>query len=130
MQANTTLHAGSITQVPTKAGSSSFGDALETFPSPPEDIAVSAQINEKDQTDKTISVFFSGGKGQKMVKSSWVIIRRSDGNNERVSLTPRKQSEVTLQGTSGEDLIRVYAEYFDGNTYQIAENQVGMRQRV
>ena len=105
-------------------------DSIDQYPAPPADNAVSAQINEKDQTDKTISVFFSGGKGQKMVKDSWIIIKRSDGKIERVPLTPKAQSEVVLQGTEGEDLIRVYAEYFDGNTYQIAEKSVRMRQRI
>jgi len=100
------------------------------YPAPPADNAVSAQINDKDLTDKSISVFFSGGKGQKMVRDSWIIISRSDGVTERIALTPKAQSEVVLTGSEGEDLIRVYAEYYDGNIYQIAEKTVKMRQRV
>jgi hypothetical protein len=130
MQVNTSLHGGNSTQVSTEAGSLSSGDATEQSPAPPEDIAVSAQINDKDITDRTISVFFSGGRGQKMVKSSWIIFRRGDGKTEQIPLPPRVQSEVTLQGSDGEDLIRIYAEYFDGKTYQIAEKRVRMRQRV
>ncbi|MFH0967346.1 MAG: hypothetical protein V1862_06645 [Methanobacteriota archaeon] len=130
MQANTSSDALSSKQIPTQTDSSSPDDVIEQYPAPPEDIAVSAQINDKDITDKTVSVFFSGGRGQKMVKSSWVIITRSDGTTERVSLPPRVQSEVILQGSDGEDLIRVYANYLDGNTYLIGEKQVRMRQRV
>jgi hypothetical protein len=80
--------------------------------------------------DKTIHVFFSGGKGQKMVRDCWVIMQRSDGSIERVSLPPRAQSEIVLQGTDGSDLVRVYAEYYDGNVYQIAEKTLRLRQRV
>jgi hypothetical protein len=104
--------------------------AIESYAPPPVDIAVSAQINEKDQLDKSISVFFSGGRGQKMVRSSWVVIQRDDGSIERVDLTPEVQHEVILKGSDGEDLVRVYAEYFDGNVYQIAEKNVRMRLRV
>jgi hypothetical protein len=104
--------------------------AQEQYPAPPEDNAVSAQINEKDQLDKTIPVFFSGGKGQKMVKNSWIVLTRSDGSSERFELPPKAQSEVILQGTDGEDMVRVYAEYYDGSKYQIAEKSVRMRQRL
>lgn len=105
-------------------------ESMGQYPAPPADNAVSAQINDKDLTDKSISVFFSGGKGQKMVRDSWIIISRSDGVTERIPLTPKAQSEVVLTGSEGEDLIRVYAEYYDGNIYQIAEKTVKMRQRV
>jgi len=108
----------------------SLGKVLDSYPPPPEDNAVTAQINEKDQIDKTIPVFFSGGKGQKMVKSSWIMIQRSNGSVERFELSPKVQSEVVLQGTDGEDLVRVYAEYYDGKIYQIAEKSVRMRQRL
>ena len=128
IQENTSSGTPPSTQV-SSSGASSPSDSMEQYPAPPADIVVSAQINDKDLMDKTVSVFFSGGKGQKMVKSSWVIIRRSDGKTERVSLRPQVQSEVVLQGSAGEDLIRVYAEYYDGKTYQIAEKQVRMRQR-
>ena len=117
-----------------QAGSSptqeSGTNGLEQYPAPPADNAVSAQINDKDQLDKKIHVFFSGGKGQKMVKSSWIVMQRSDGKTERFSLTPEAQSEVVLDGTDGPDLVRVYAEYFDGHTYQIAEKTLKLRQRI
>jgi hypothetical protein len=105
-------------------------NSLETYPAPPQDNAVSAQINDKDQADKTIQVFFSGGKGQKMVRSSWIKIKRSDGSVERFELPPKTQSEVVLKGTDGEDQVRVYAEYFDGQIYQIADKSLRMRQRL
>nr|WP_319538064.1 hypothetical protein [uncultured Methanospirillum sp.] len=104
--------------------------ALESYPAPPEDNAVTAQINEKDQADKTIQVFFSGGKGQKMVRSSWIKIQRGDGSVERFELPPKAQSEVVLKGTDGEDQVRVYAEYYDGQIYQIADKSLRMRQRL
>ena len=103
---------------------------LPDYPSPPVDIAVSAQINDKDQTDKTIMVFFSGGRGQKMVKSAWIMMKRSDGTVIRESLKPEVQSEVVLTGTTGEDHVRVYAEYFDGKTYLIGDRTVKMQQRI
>ena len=103
---------------------------MDEYPAPPVDNAVSAQINDKDQLDKKIHVFFSGGKGQKMVKSSWIVMKRSDGKIERFSLKPEVQSEVILDGTDGSDLVRVYAEYFDGNIYQIAERTLKLRQRI
>ncbi len=109
---------------------SGSSQTLDSYPAPPEDNAVSAQINEKDQVDKTIQVFFSGGKGQKMVRSSWIMIQRSDGSVERFELPPKAQSEVVIQGTDGEDLVRVYAEYYDGQIYQIAEKSLRMRQRL
>lgn len=111
-------------------GESTSTPGIDQYPAPPVDNAVSAQINDKDQVDKTIHVFFSGGKGQKMVRDSWVIMQRSDGSIERVSLPPRAQSEIVLQGTDGSDLVRVYAEYYDGNVYQIAEKTLRLRQRV
>ncbi len=111
-------------------GTPAGSQAQEQYPAPPEDNAVSAQINEKDQLDKTIPVFFSGGKGQKMVKNSWIVLTRSDGSSERFELPPKAQSEVILQGTDGEDMVRVYAEYYDGSKYQIAEKSVRMRQRL
>ena len=134
--------ASGCTQQPSSSSSGTSSDqgvnqlhttpsaSIDSYPAPPEDNDVSAQINEKDQLDKTIHVFFSGGKGQKMVKSSWIVIKRSDGSIERVELPPKMQSEVVLQGTDGEDLVRVYAEYFDGNTYQIGEKSVRLRQRL
>ena len=106
------------------------GQALESYPAPPEDNAVSAQINEKDQVDKTIQVFFSGGKGQKMVRSLWIKIQRSDGSVERFELPPKAQSEIVLKGTDGEDHVRVYAEYYDGQIYQIADKSLRLRQRL
>jgi hypothetical protein len=112
------------------SASGSEAGSMEEYPAPPVDNAVSAQINDKDQLDKKIHVFFSGGKGQKMVKSSWIVMKRSDGKIERFSLKPEVQSEVILDGTDGPDLVRVYAEYFDGNIYQIAERTLKLRQRI
>ncbi|PWR73198.1 hypothetical protein [Methanospirillum lacunae] len=112
------------------ASPTQISNSLETYPAPPQDNAVSAQINDKDQADKTIQVFFSGGKGQKMVRSSWIMIKRSDGSVERFELPPKAQSEVVLKGTDGEDQVRVYAEYYDGQIYQIADKSLRMRQRL
>ena len=103
---------------------------MESFPAPPEEIAVAAQVNDKEQYDKSIHVFFSGGKGQKMVKSSWIKIQRSDGTVERFDLPAKISSEIVITGTDGEDLVRVYAEYYDGKTYQIAEKSLRLRQRL
>ncbi|HWQ67539.1 MAG TPA: hypothetical protein VN372_11820 [Methanospirillum sp.] len=103
---------------------------LPSYPAPSVETEVSAQINEKDQTDKTITVLFSGGKGQKMVRDTWIMIKKSDGTISRIALRPEVLSEAVIQGTAGEDLVRVYAEYYDGKTYQIAERSVKMRQRI
>jgi len=111
-------------------GSADTGNKLESFPAPPDDITVSAQVNDKEQYDKSIHVFFSGGKGQKMVKNSWVMIQRSDGTVERFDLPAKVGSEIIITGTDGEDLVRAYAEYYDGKTYQIAEKTLRLRQRL
>lgn len=100
------------------------------YPPPPAEIAVSAQINDKDQIEKTITVFFSGGNGEKMVKRAWVLFKPDSGVFSRVPLETRKQSEVVLTGTAGEDQVRVYAEYFDGKTYLIGERDLRLRQRL
>ncbi len=117
-----------------QAGSPESGvmtdDGIDKYPPPPVDNAVSAQINDKDLTDRSISVFFSGGKGQKMVRDAWIVVKRSDGSIERVPLPPTAQSEVKLEGSDGEDLIRVFAEYYDGAVYQIGEKRVKMRMRA
>jgi hypothetical protein len=111
-------------------GSVSPVQTLESFPAPPEENMVTAQINDKEQYDKSIPVFFSGGKGQKMVKSSWAMIRRSDGTVERFDLPHDSQKGIVITGTDGEDLVRVYAEYYDGKIYQIAEKSLRLRQRI
>lgn len=97
---------------------------------PPDKLAVFAQINDKEQYDKTVTVIFSGGKGQKQVKEVWVDIYRADGENQRFEMRPEILNEIVLQGSSGEDRVRVFARYFDGNTYLIGERDVRVRQRV
>lgn len=101
-----------------------------TFPSPPDKLAVFAQINDKEQYEKTVTVIFSGGKGQKQVKDVWVDMYRADGQNNRFEMKPEIMSEIVIQGSSGEDRVRVFARYFDGNTYLIGERDVRVRQRV
>jgi len=100
------------------------------YPSPPDKLAVFAQINDKEQYEKTVTVIFSGGKGQKQVKDVWVDMYRADGKNERFEMRPEILNEIVLQGSSGEDKVRVFARYFDGNTYLIGERDVRVRQRV
>lgn len=111
-------------------GTSGSGSGSEEYSSPPEEIAVSAQINEKDDIDKTITVLFRGGKGQNLVKSSWILFQRAGSQVERFELTPKVRSEVILQGSNGEDSIKVYASYYNGNTYKIAEKKVGNYQHI
>lgn len=117
---------------PASGDSSAPGTAFgfPDYPQPPAEIAVSAQINDKEQIEKTITVFFSGGNGEKMVKRAWVLFKPDSGEITRVPLETRKQSEVVLTGTAGEDQVRVYAEYFDGKTYLIGERSLRLRQRL
>lgn len=97
---------------------------------PPDDLAVSAQINEKDQIGKSITVIFSGGRGQHLVKRVWVEFNRADGIQELHNMNPKVMDELVLQGSDGEDRVQVFAEYFDGNTYLIGDKSLRLRTRM
>lgn len=92
------------------------------FPSPTDTFApgteVYAQV-EKDPITDGVRVTFSGGPGQRVLKELQVTLSRSDGQVLTGIIPPRQQESVTLQGTSGDDRVEVFAVYYSGSSYRI-----------
>ncbi|MCX6694351.1 MAG: hypothetical protein NT074_07390 [Methanomicrobiales archaeon] len=82
---------------------------------------VIVQVNQKNTSDATISVIFSGGAGQNSVKRCEVRVTKSDGTTETADLKPEKQEVVTIKGTRGDDRVEVYVTMNTGMTYKIAD---------
>lgn len=100
-----------------------------TYPAPPSDIRVEAQM-EKNPIDQSISVIFSGGEGQHLVDTIRVVVTHSDGERFDVELNTDKMSEVSIPGTKGSDHVTVLAQYYNGNIYTIAEGDLKTNVRM
>ena len=69
-----------------------------------------------------ITVLFAGGPGHRVIRSCEVILTTSDGDRVMLPLTPLINSQVTLQGTSGDDHIEVYVTQMSGIRYKILDS--------
>ena len=103
--------------------------AENTYPVPPPDIQVEAQM-EKDPIDQSITITFAGGTGQNLVQKAWVIVTRSDKTQSQVELKPNKMAEVTVPGTKETDHVIVFAQYYNGNIYTIGEGDLKTKDRM
>jgi hypothetical protein len=95
----------------------------------PPDRTVEIQINEKDPIYATITVFFSGGKGQIAVTDIMVRVTRSDGQVTTKHLEANKGAELKFDGTKEDDRIEVFVSLTNGNTYKIIDQLVPYRTR-
>lgn len=77
---------------------------------------------------KEISVVFSGGPGQRVLKEFEIRVSRSDGQVLTANLIPEQQSEATISGSTGDDRVEVFAVYYSGQKYRIFDEI--MKQRV
>lgn len=68
-----------------------------------------------------ITVLFAGGPGHRVIRSCEVVLTPSDGDRVMLPLTPLINSQVTLQGTSGDDHIEVYVTQMSGIRYKILD---------
>ncbi|MCQ8894561.1 MAG: hypothetical protein NQU46_08045 [Methanolinea sp.] len=88
---------------------------------------VQVQVH-KDPSNGEISFLFSGGPGQKVLRSIEVEVIRQDGTSLKGTLRPIILEEVILQGTrGGTDRVQVRVSYLSGSTYTIIDRQLGIR---
>lgn len=88
---------------------------------------VQVQVN-KNNSNGAITFLFSGGPGQKVVRSVDVKVIRGDGTVLSGTLKPVSLDEVVLQGTrGGTDRVEVSVTYLSGNVYTIIDRQIGIR---
>ena len=88
---------------------------------------VQVQVN-KNNSNGAITFLFSGGPGQKVVRSVDVKVIRGDGTVLSGTLKPVSLYEVVLQGTrGGTDRVEVSVTYLSGNVYTIIDRQIGIR---
>jgi len=73
----------------------------------------------KDPTTRVISVTFSGGPGQNVLKELVITVTRSDGQVLNATLPPEIRSETTLPGSRGDDRVEVAAVYTSGHIYRL-----------
>jgi hypothetical protein len=82
----------------------------------------------KSPITKEISVIFSGGPGQNVVKELDIRVTRSDGEVLTANLIPRQQSEATISGSKGDDRVEVFAIHYSGQKYKVFDEI--MKERV
>ncbi len=92
---------------------------------PPADLAVSVSA-QKDQVYGTITVVFDGGYGQDLVKSIDVKVTLSDGTEQILPLVPAKGSEITVDGTKGEDRVEAVVSFMNGDSYKVLDKTLTM----
>jgi len=68
-----------------------------------------------------ITALFAGGPGHRVIRSCEVILTTSGGERFMVPLTPLINSQITLQGTAGDDRIEVYVTQMSGIRYRIVD---------
>ncbi len=93
----------------------------------PPNTEVTVQVTKSPIT-QDISVIFSGGAGQNVLKELEIRVSRSDGQVQTTNLVPRQQSEATISGSKGDDRVEVFAVYYSGQKYRIFDEI--MKQRV
>jgi hypothetical protein len=85
---------------------------------------------DKDSLNAEVSVQFTGGPGQGLVKENRVILTRSDGTVTEGKLDfDQRLSEVTLQGTRGTDRLQVIITMYSNTTYTIVDKLMPYRVR-
>jgi hypothetical protein len=85
---------------------------------------------DKDSLNAEVSVQFTGGPGQGLVKDNRVILTRSDGTVTEGKLDfSQRLSEVSLQGSRGTDRLQVIVTMYSGATYTIVDKLMPYRVR-
>ncbi|MDH7491189.1 MAG: zinc-ribbon domain-containing protein [Methanolinea sp.] len=83
----------------------------------------------KNPSNGEITFIFSGGPGQKVVRSIETNVVTEKGLTYQGSLKPVILDEITLPGTrGGTDHVRVKVTYLSGNTYTIIDRSLGTRE--
>ena len=86
--------------------------------------------SDKDSLNAEVSVQFTGGPGQGLVKENRVVLTRSDGTVTEGKLDfSQRLSEVTLQGSRGTDRLQVIITMYSGATYTIVDKLMPYRVR-
>jgi len=88
------------------------------LPSPTDTFSPGTEVYvqvEKDPITDGVRVTFSGGPGQRVLRELQITLSRSDGQVLTATLPPQQQESVTLQGTSGDDRVEVFAVYYSGS---------------
>jgi hypothetical protein len=86
--------------------------------------------SDKDSLNAEVSVQFTGGPGQGLVKDNRVVLTRSDGTVTESKLDfSQRLSEVTLQGSRGTDRLQVIITMYSGATYTIVDKLMPYRVR-
>lgn len=86
--------------------------------------------SDKDSLNAEVSVQFTGGPGQGLVKDNRVVLTRSDGTVTEGKLDfSQRLSEVTLQGSRGTDRLQVIITMYSGATYTIVDKLMPYRVR-
>lgn len=85
---------------------------------------------EKNPINAEVTVQFTGGPGQGLVRDNQVILTRSDGTVTQGSLDfNQRLSEVSLQGSRGTDRLQVIVTLRSGMTYTIVDKLMPYRIR-
>lgn len=106
--------------------------AYALIPSPTDTFSPGTEVYiqvEKDPIDNSIHVTFSGGPGQKVLKMLQATVYRSDGGVLDGTLPPEIRESLTLQGSTGDDRVEVFAVYLSGNRYRIYDQVLKQRAR-
>ena len=93
----------------------------------PQNIEVEVQV-VKSPINQEISVVFSGGPGQKVLKELEIQVSRSDGQILMANLISQQQAEATISGSKGDDRVEIFALYYSGQKYRIFDEV--MKKRV
>lgn len=115
--------------LPTATPTNENPSSLESGPTQtvPAGTEVQVQVN-KNNSNGAITFLFSGGPGQKVVRSIGIKVTRQDGTVLTGTLKPVSLDEVVLQGTrGGTDRVEVRVTYLSGNEYTIIDRSIGIR---
>lgn len=137
------LSAGCSSEAPTDTGAqqettsatSSQAVVLQPGPTdiPPTGYGVVVTvIRNPISTNPSITVTFAGGDGWNMVKKDGIRVKitRSDGKIVEGTLENNLDSSVTLEGSTGEDRVEVWADMVNGETYKIYDEVMKFKART
>jgi hypothetical protein len=97
---------------------------------PPANLGLIIDV-ERDAITHMITVTFQGGAGQYGVRELVVTLTRSDGTVETKSFKPENRgSFITLKGTEKTDRVEITANYYNGESYKVADQIFEYKKRT